>query len=84
MKIVEQRTKCPYCGDVFPLATAIRDDDDVPKSGDFSFCFTCGEVSIFDSTVAGGARKPNVVEQYEINTDADLPIVRREWRRQRR
>ena len=83
MKVVEFTTRCPYCGDTFPLATSIREDEAVPKSGDISLCFTCGRVSIFDISVAGGARPPNEQEATEIAADGDVIRAMLAWREMR-
>lgn len=39
--------KCPHCHELLDDYTAIESNIDVPKEGDFSVCFECGEILRF-------------------------------------
>ena len=40
---------CRNCGDILDTASAL--DHKIPKPGDISLCFNCGEIGIFDENL---------------------------------
>ena len=81
MKSTEITTVCPYCRDAHPLATSIKlDSDDSPSDGDFSICFECAGVSIFDGKADGLLRRPTTTEAQEIADDYDIQSALAAWR----
>ena len=59
---------CLNCGTVHDSATGIKRDA-VPKDGDWSICFDCGHLMVFES---GKLRNLNDREMYEIAGNRDL------------
>jgi hypothetical protein len=64
-------TICPSCGRSNPLVDDAKSDA-WPNEGDWSICWKCGEVAIFDHTHHGGLRRPNIAEAAEIAADQNL------------
>jgi hypothetical protein len=78
-------TVCPACGEDHPVAKRVRDPNgqDKPSNGDFSLCFDCGEVSIFDDRKPGGVRRPTRKEAKELACNRELQAALVAWHAQR-
>lgn len=82
MKTVFHPVTCPYCEDHLPLATdAVDDNPAEPENGDWTICFHCGRVAVFDDDMPGGLRKPNAQEDYEFKRDPIIRGLRAAWQR---
>lgn len=81
--IIEHKTRCWSCGAENELTTHPWEEM-VPKNGDISFCFQCGEFAIFDDTLVDGARKPSPSENDEIRSDLTNFILWKAWTRAKR
>jgi hypothetical protein len=71
---------CPHClahNDAH--TSAAGDADAVPADGDVSFCFYCGELSIFDMHERC-LRLPTVAESHALSGDHRLSHMRETWR----
>jgi hypothetical protein len=83
MRTVEWPIICPFCGTRQELASEVGGADGQPEDGDVCFCFACGEVSLFDSKHAGGARKATQREARELCTEI-IDRMTAAWRSVRR
>ena len=69
---------CPHCG-----KPQMPEDEDIgytprpPELGDISFCFACGEWSIFEADLS--RRLPTAMELYEIGCDDRCTKLRTTW-----
>jgi hypothetical protein len=80
-KTIIQATECVYCHERHECVSGFTEKDTSPDDGDWSFCFTCGNFSIFDKKVPGALRKPSVLEEMEIMTPRNK-AMQAEWKRQ--
>jgi hypothetical protein len=74
---------CPFCQGKLDCVAEVTKDGEltaiVPKDGDLSFCFTCGEFNIFERAAPGRLRKPTDDEYAEFATDPEAKAIRRAW-----
>jgi hypothetical protein len=78
---VEHPVKCLTCGTRQPLATSIKPYEQLtPINGDYSICWRCGTVLIFDDTRSQGVRRPTRDERNEIAADPDIQEALAAWR----
>lgn len=68
---------CPYCGGHLDAAASAEGDDVMPRPGDPSICFHCGEWLIFGEDLK--LRKPTDDEHIEIGLDPECRLVRQAW-----
>lgn len=57
---------CPYCDRMNDAGTNMNNQKP-PKPGDWSLCYTCAQVSVFDENIL--MRKLNPAEEVELRED---------------
>ena len=63
---------CPFCGRENEFSRHSHGHEVNPEDGDYSICFHCLRVGIFDSAHAGKMRKPTLSEVVEISASYEL------------
>jgi hypothetical protein len=61
---------CPYCGYSIDSAADVQASAMRPRPGDFSVCFGCAGVLVFDAE--GGLRLPTEAERAEADTSSEV------------
>lgn len=73
-------TQCPHCGKWNNLHSLPGEEVvSRPTEGDVSFCFGCGQFSMYDKRIAGQLRLPTDAESVEIYLDAGAQRVMKAW-----
>lgn len=74
---VEWHTICPFCRIKHEVASCI--DVKVPKDGDITLCFECGEWGVFADNAPGKLRKPTDAEYEYIAASPMTKTAREAW-----
>jgi hypothetical protein len=75
---VEWNSVCPFCRAPHEVASCVGADK-LPKDGDLSLCFNCGEWGIFTDKVPGKLRKPTDDEYARIAASPTAKLARMAW-----
>lgn len=75
-----RRNPCPYCGRENNAVHEIHDGQKPPDEGDYSICWGCGEISIFERNLE--LRKATVPELVVALADPEISGALIHWARE--
>lgn len=75
---VEWNSVCPFCRATHELASCVGTRA-LPKDGDLSLCFNCGEWGVFADKEPGKLRKPTDAEYEQIAASPTAKAARIAW-----
>ena len=67
---------CPYCFAIHNRVGTGDDDQAMPRDGDITICFVCGEFSVFEDDKMC---KPNSTQWVKIASSPDARKMRAAW-----
>lgn len=75
---VEWNSICSFCGAAHEVASCVGARK-LPKDGDLSLCFNCGEWGVFSDKAPGKLRKPTDAEYERIAASPMAKAARIAW-----